>query len=669
MRGRRRIVEELYVAEEENALPRHQHIVEEHDAVHLLEARAERVIEMRAALIEAVAAEELEPRGAAWNGKRQRVRAVPLGIHADAGRIDCDLVRERPERRENAGAAHDDPGIGLAHHAQRGILLEIVNAGSGAAALQVDQRVGEHEVVLADQLVIPAHVVAEGGPAAGEIIGGRGPGGIGDIHEIRRPAHHAAGGTRPVQHHVAAPDEVVVRARDDEREADGIAAGGRRVGHLGAQRRIVLHVVERRDRARPVGEAGMLGDVVHPLATHIDNALLGLEPLEVLATVACRHVVLLSAERGLFSFDNVPSAARGQAAVPVEPRRPPPLTSATSRPRLSGAGRRSFTRDTTARSAMYSYIARRLAFGALAVVGVSIVVFVVLRVLPGDPLVAIFGPEGFTKLSEAERARYMADLGLSAPLPVQYFHWVQDIIRGNLGHSFFRAESVADMISRRGPLTAEIALISVVLSWLVGIPVAVISVLRPNSLGDNVARFLSILFLAVPGFWFGMLIVLGLLLMFGYRAPLANVPLFEDPWANLQSVIGPAVVLGLGQAAYITRMARSSLLEVIREDYIRTARAKGLNRRVVVALHALPNALLPVITLSGILLGFVLAGSIPVERAFGTPGLGYAMAIAVSERDVFVMQNLVFLYAVVFVVLNIVVDLISAWLDPRIRYA
>ncbi|HEV2955262.1 MAG TPA: ABC transporter permease, partial [Xanthobacteraceae bacterium] len=126
---------------------------------------------------------------------------------------------------------------------------------------------------------------------------------------------------------------------------------------------------------------------------------------------------------------------------------------------------------------MHGYILRRLALGALAVVGVSIVVFVVLRILPGDPLVAIFGPEGFSKLSEAERARYMADLGLSDPLPVQYLHWVQDIVRGNFGRSFFRAESVADMISRRGPLTAEIALISVVLSWLVGIPVAVVSAL------------------------------------------------------------------------------------------------------------------------------------------------------------------------------------------------
>ena len=160
---------------------------------------------------------------------------------------------------------------------------------------------------------------------------------------------------------------------------------------------------------------------------------------------------------------------------------------------------------------MYSYIIRRLVFGVLTVIGVSIIVFMVLRILPGDPLVAIFGPEGFTKLSEAERARYMAELGLSDPLVVQYLSWVGDIAHGYFGRSFFRAESVGEMILRRGPLTAEIAVLSVVLSWLVGIPVAIISALRPNSLGDNIARFVSILFLAVPGFWLGILIVSGLL--------------------------------------------------------------------------------------------------------------------------------------------------------------
>ncbi|MCO6415085.1 ABC transporter permease [Siccirubricoccus sp. KC 17139] len=317
---------------------------------------------------------------------------------------------------------------------------------------------------------------------------------------------------------------------------------------------------------------------------------------------------------------------------------------------------------------MASYILRRLLFGALTVLGVSIVVFVIMRILPGDPLIAIFGADGYTRLSEEQRAHFMSELGLSDPLPVQYLRWVMDILRGDLGHSFFRSESVAEMILRRGPLTAQIAFLSVVLSWVVGIPVAIISALRPNSLGDNIARFLSILFLAVPGFWLGMLVVLGLLFAFGYRAPLTGASLLSDPWTTLQMIIGPAVVLGLGQAAYISRMARSSLLEVIREDYVRTARAKGLNGRAVISLHALPNALLPVITLSGVLLGFVLAGSIPVERAFGTPGLGSAMFAAVSERDIFVMQNLVFLYAIVFVALNIVIDILIAWLDPRIRF-
>ena len=317
---------------------------------------------------------------------------------------------------------------------------------------------------------------------------------------------------------------------------------------------------------------------------------------------------------------------------------------------------------------MYSYIVRRLAFGLVTIFAVSVLVFAILRILPGDPLVAIFGMEGFTKLSAADRASYMAQLGLSDPLWLQYLHWMRDIAGGNLGHSFFRSESVGEMIARRGPLTAEIALLSVALSWIVGVPVAIVSALKPNSIADNVSRFFSIFFLAVPGFWLGMLIVLFLLFVFGYKAPLAGASLFTDPVANLQIIVGPAIVLGLGQAAYIARMARSSLLEVIREDYVRTARAKGLSRRPVISRHALPNALLPVITLSGILLGFVLAGSIPVERAFGTPGLGYSMFTAVYERDVFVMQNLVFLYSIIFVLLNILVDLTIAWLDPRIRY-
>jgi peptide/nickel transport system permease protein len=318
---------------------------------------------------------------------------------------------------------------------------------------------------------------------------------------------------------------------------------------------------------------------------------------------------------------------------------------------------------------MYTYIIRRLAFGALTVLGVSIIVFLIMRVMPGDPLTAIFGPEGMTKLTEAQRESYMKELGLTDPLILQYFYWLGDIANGQFGRSFFRAESVGEMVLRRGPLTAQIAILSVVFSWLIGIPVAIVSALKPNSITDNIVRFFSIISIAIPGFWLGMLIVLALLFWFGYRQPLTGASLFENPWTTFQMIIGPAIVLGLGQAAYIARMARSTLLEVIREDYVRTARAKGLNGRGVIRLHALPNALLPVITLSGILLGFVLAGSIPVERAFGVPGLGYAMFTAVNERDIFVMQNLVFLYALVFVALNITVDIIIAWLDPRIRYS
>jgi peptide/nickel transport system permease protein len=317
---------------------------------------------------------------------------------------------------------------------------------------------------------------------------------------------------------------------------------------------------------------------------------------------------------------------------------------------------------------LHKYILRRLGFGVLTVFGVSIIIFVLMRILPGDPLVAVFGMEGFTKLSEADRAHYMAELGLSAPIPVQYVRWLGDIARGRLGKSFFRDESVADLIIRRGPLSAEIGILSVILSWILGLPVGIISAIRPNSVMDNTARFFSILFLAIPGFWLGMLIVLASLFWFGYKAPLIGVALWADPWTNFQLIIGPAVVLAVGQAAYIARMARSSLMEIIREDYVRTARAKGLLERLVVVRHALPNALLPVITLSGILMGFVLAGSIPVERAFGVPGLGRAMFTAVIERDIFVMQNLVFIYSLVFVVINIVVDITYAWFDPRIHY-
>lgn len=317
---------------------------------------------------------------------------------------------------------------------------------------------------------------------------------------------------------------------------------------------------------------------------------------------------------------------------------------------------------------MRKYLARRLIFALGTLVGVSVIIFVVMRILPGDPLVAMFGMEGFAKLSPGDRARIIADLGLADPLPVQYVHWLGDIATGSLGRSFFRGDNVRDLIVHRGPLSAEIGILSVIVSWLVGLPVGIVSALRPNSVSDNVARSLAIFFIAIPGFWLGMLIVLASLFWFGYKAPLTVVHVWQDPWANFQLVIGPAVVLGLAQGAYIARMSRSCLFEVIREDYVRTARAKGLVEGLVVMRHALPNALLPVVTLSGILMGFVLGGSVAVEQAFGVPGLGRSLVTAVIERDIIVVQNLVLLYGLIFVVVNIVVDLSYAWLDPRIRY-
>ena len=317
---------------------------------------------------------------------------------------------------------------------------------------------------------------------------------------------------------------------------------------------------------------------------------------------------------------------------------------------------------------MRKYLLRRAGYALGTLLGVSLTIFVVLRVIPGDPLVAILGAEGHAQMKPEDRVRIMADLGLSDPLPVQYGRWLIDIGAGRLGKSFFRGDTVAELIAHRGPISAEIGVLALIVSWLVGLPVGILSAFKPNSIPDGLARGLSILFIAIPGFWLGMLIVLALLFWFGYKAPFIIVQVWENPWQNFQMVIGPAVVLGLAQGAYIARMSRSCLLEVISEDFVRTARAKGLREGLVVLRHALPNALLPVITISGVLLGFVLGGSVAVEQAFGVPGLGRSLVVAVIERDIIVVQNLVLFYAVIFVAVNVLVDLSYAWLDPRIRY-
>lgn len=312
---------------------------------------------------------------------------------------------------------------------------------------------------------------------------------------------------------------------------------------------------------------------------------------------------------------------------------------------------------------------RRLIYAVPSLLAITVIIFAVLRVIPGDLLTAFYGQDDVTRLTETQRQAIMEALGLADPLYVQYFRWLWDVLTLEFGRSFFRTFTVAEIIAHRGPITLEIALGATIISWLVGFPAGIISGLKRNSLGDYLSRFFTILFLAVPGFWVGMMMVLGLVLTFGYKSPIAIVQIWQDPWQNLQIIWGPAFVLGISSAAYIARMTRSSLLEIMGQEYIRTARAKGLAERVTLLRHAVRNAILPVLTISGVLLSFLLGGSVAIEQVFGVKGMGEILIRAISERDVVTIQNLVLLYGVVFTVMNIIVDLMYAWLDPRIRYS
>lgn len=316
---------------------------------------------------------------------------------------------------------------------------------------------------------------------------------------------------------------------------------------------------------------------------------------------------------------------------------------------------------------MKGYIARRLLYAIPTLIGVSIIIFLALRVIPGDPVSIMFGTQA-VNIRPEDRAKIEAELGLSDPLIIQYGNWLKDIGTGKLGNSFRRADTVLGLIKARGPLTVEIAVIAILLSWLIGLPVGVISALKQNSLIDYCSRVFTVFFLSIPSFWLASLIILGLLLQWGYGPPIGIINLWEDPIRNIQLIWGPSVVLGLAVSAYIARMTRSTLLEVIHEDYIRTARAKGLREQVVIIRHALRNTMLPIVTLSGVLFGFLLGGTVVVEQAFNVPGLGKAMIEAFIELDYMVIQNLVLLYGAAFVAINLLIDISYAWLDPRIRY-
>lgn len=318
---------------------------------------------------------------------------------------------------------------------------------------------------------------------------------------------------------------------------------------------------------------------------------------------------------------------------------------------------------------MTKYILNRLLIAIPTLIGITILIFLAMRVLPGDPLAVIMSESsGSYVLDDEDLAAARASLGLDKPLYVQYLNWMGEIVRGDLGSSFWTKEPISALILRRGPITMQIALMAVLFSWLVGVPLGMLSAMWRNSLFDYFSRLGITIFIAVPSFWIGLLMILFTVLVLNWRPPLSIVQLWEDPVANLSMTVLPAFALGMGLAASQARMTRSSALEVLYEDYVRTARAKGLGNQAVIWRHAFRNALLPVLTASGLALGGLLGGAVSVERAFAVPGLGSLLVQALADRDWMMIQNLVLLYGLIFAVINLLVDLSYAWFDPRIRY-
>lgn len=301
--------------------------------------------------------------------------------------------------------------------------------------------------------------------------------------------------------------------------------------------------------------------------------------------------------------------------------------------------------------------------------GITVLIFLAMRVLPGDPLAMIVSEStGTYVLSDEELETLRASLGLDKPYPVQYMEWMVQVFKGDLGASFWTGEPISALLLRRGPIIAQIAIMAVVFSWLIGVPLGMLSALWRNTLFDHISRITVTVFIAVPSFWIGLLIILATVLWFTWRPPLTIVQIWENPAANLAMTSLPALALGLGLAAVTARMARSAALEVLYEDYVRTARAKGLGDKMLMWRHVFKNAMLPVITTSGVALGGLLGGAVSVERAFGVPGLGTLLVQALTERDWMMIQNLVLVYGVIFAVINLLVDISYGWFDPRIRY-
>ena len=317
---------------------------------------------------------------------------------------------------------------------------------------------------------------------------------------------------------------------------------------------------------------------------------------------------------------------------------------------------------------MLTYLAQRILAFVPTLLGVSLLVFFAIRLVPGDAITATLGTES-GMLTATQRAALERYYGLDTPAVEQYFVWLGAAARGNLGFSVRHGKAVTTLIRERFPLTAELTLFAVVIALLVGVPIGILSAVRPNSVIDAVGRTLSLVGLALPNFLIGTLIIFVLSVYFKSLPNAGNyVGFVENPLKNLQQLLFPAITLGFAFAASVMRMTRSSLLEVLGEDYVRTARAKGLAKRRTINKHALRNALIPVVTLVGVEIGYLLGGAFIVEQIFALPGLGRLIINAVSQREYALVQGAALFIALSVVVVNLLVDLLYAFLDPRISY-
>ncbi len=321
---------------------------------------------------------------------------------------------------------------------------------------------------------------------------------------------------------------------------------------------------------------------------------------------------------------------------------------------------------------MRTYVLQRVLLMVPQLVGVSILVFALVRVIPGDvALLMVAGGQGGDAPagSQATIEAIRRSLDLDQPIHVQYGIWLGKVVQGDLGASYWTKRPIVEEIGRALPVTIELALLSLAISILIGLPIGIISAIRQDTAADYVGRLFSIGALSLPEFWIGTMLILLPLLWFGWIPPIKYTPLLVDPAANLRQVLFPAVALGVHNAGPIMRIVRSSLLEVLRQDYVRTAWAKGLRESAVVSRHALKNAAIPVLSLIGVRLGRLLGGTVVMEQIFVIPGMGLLVLSAISERDYPLLQALIILFAAIFLVVNLIVDVLYAWLDPRIRYA